>query len=275
MQEIILLTRHISLADIIDILIVALFLYGFLAIIQGRRAYYLLLGLIFFLFFSFFLFLVANILELNTVLLVLSRFGFIFTVIFIIVFQNEIRKIFVYLGQLVGVLSSYGYEKETTVTEVMTAVEDLSKRKIGALIIFEGMMGIRNILEYGVEIDARVNQALLKTIFDTSTPLHDGAVIIQKDRIKYAASILSLSEFTSQMKRYGTRHRAAISATEENDALAIVVSEETGDISLSFNAHLHRYDSMDTLKRVVDEKLGIARPESEMEQDETAPAENR
>ena len=141
MQEIILLTRHITISDVLDILIVALFLYGFLAIIKGRQAYYLLVGLIFFLFFSFFLFLVANILQLNTVLLVLSRFGFVFTVIFIIVFQNEIRRIFVYLGQMVGVLNRYGQEKATTITHVMTAVGDFSRRKIGALIIFEGMMG--------------------------------------------------------------------------------------------------------------------------------------
>ncbi len=272
MQEIILLTRHISLSDVVDILIVGLFIYGFLSIIQGRRAYYLFIGLIFFLFFSFALYLIANILHLNTLLLVLSRFGFLFTVIFIIVFQNEIRKIFVYLGQMVGVLNSYGSEKATTVTEVMIAVEDLSRRKIGALMIFEGMMEIKNILEPGVEIDSRVNQLLLKTIFDTSTPLHDGAVIIQKDRIKNAACILSLSEYTTSLKHYGTRHRAAISATEENDAVAIVVSEETGNISLSYNANLHRYESMKELKREICKKLGVFTHKEE-DTDETAPAE--
>ena len=250
MQEIIILTKHISFTDAIDILIVSLFLYGFLQIIKGRRAYYLLVGLIVFLIISFFLFLISNMFHLNTLKLVLSKFGIIFTFIFVIIFQSEIRQIFIYLGKVGGLIKSYEY-KEETIDEVLTALEDMSKRKIGALILLQRFIEVKNILDYGVEIDAKVNHLLLKAIFITSSPLHDGAVIIHNDRIKYAGVILSLSEQTAQLKRHGTRHRAAISATEDSDVIALVVSEETGEISAAYNGNLIKFKNTEELKEFI------------------------
>lgn len=247
MQEILLLTKHLSATDRLDIAIVALFLYGFLKLIKGRRAYYLLIGLIFFLILSFFLFLISNMFELHTLSLVLSKFGIIFTFIFVIIFQAEIRSIFIYLGRVGGFIRNYEY-KDTSIREILTAMEDMSRRKIGALIILKRLIDIKNIIDHGVELDAKVNHLLLKSIFDTSSPLHDGAVIVHNDRISHAGAILALSEQTAQLKRHGTRHRAAISATEDSDVLALVVSEETGTISMAYNGNLKRFENIRKLE---------------------------
>jgi diadenylate cyclase len=127
----------------------------------------------------------------------------------------------------------------------------LSFRKIGALIVFPRITGLKNIIEYGQEIDAVVSKELLESIFNTKSPLHDGAVLIKNDRITYAGCFLPLSTNPDISSKLGTRHRAAIGITEETDAISLIVSEETGNISIGVNGKLTRNLDSDALKKVL------------------------
>jgi len=264
MQEIILLTRHITWTDSLDIIIVALFMYLFLRLIQGHRAYFLLIGLILFLIMSFLLFLVASVFQLHTVTTVLSKFGLIFIFIFVIIFQGDVRRIFVYLAQAGGLFWKLESSNPAT-EELLSAIQDMSKRKIGALILIQRMMEIKNLLEVGTEVDAQVQASLIKTIFNPGTPLHDGAMVIYKGRIRYAGAIISLSDQVTQLKRHGTRHRAAVSATEDSDVIALVVSEETGDISAAYHGSLFRMNDIEEVRTFMnrDEKESEKRSQSQ------------
>jgi diadenylate cyclase len=219
----------LSWRDAVDILAVALIIYNLLLLIRGTRAVQMLLGL-------FFLGLVyygAILAELPTLQKILEN-------PIIVLFQQEIRRALVSFGRN----PLWGLAKQQKVvasfSEIVLAAATLSARRTGALIVIERLHGLRNYIENGISIDAVVSYDLLINIFQPDTPLHDGAVIIQDDRIAAAACFLPLTPNPELSKEFGTRHRAALGLTEETDAVAVVVSEETGIISVAFDGAMIR-----------------------------------
>ena len=148
---------------------------------------------------------------------------------------------------------------EDTVEELVTAVGNLAAHKIGALIVIERQIGLRNYIEGGIPLDATITYDLLASIFQPTAPLHDGAVIVQGDRIAAAACFLPLSVNPKVSRALGTRHRAALGLTEENDAVAVVVSEETGIISVAINGRIERDFTPETLRLRLGALLGVSR----------------
>jgi len=222
--------------DAVDILAVAIIIYNLLLLIRGTRAVQMLLGL-------FFLVLVyygALLAELPTLQRILENLLIVLPFAIIVLFQQEIRRALVRFGRN----PLWGLAKQQNVvasfSEVVLAATTLSSRRTGALIVIERLHGLRNYVENGIALDAVVSYDLLINIFQPDTPLHDGAVIIQDDRIAAAACFLPLTPNPELSKEFGTRHRAALGLTEETDAVAVVVSEETGTISVAFDGEMIR-----------------------------------
>lgn len=212
--------------DVLDILLVAFVFYQVISIIRGTRSVQMLIGLAVLVGVYF----MARILDLASLLWLLQTFLSSLFLIVIIVFQDDIRRALTQVGQSPFQTSMGLVEKE--LEEIIRTVFYLSKRRIGALIVIEREMGLRDYVESGFLIEARLSKELLISIFMPVSPLHDGGVIISKGRIQTAGSILPLTQNPYIDKRYGTRHRAAIGLSEETDAVILVVSEETQNISL-------------------------------------------
>ncbi|OGI17248.1 MAG: TIGR00159 family protein [Candidatus Melainabacteria bacterium RIFOXYA12_FULL_32_12] len=192
----------------------------------------------------------------------------------IVIFQPELRRLLGYLGQP-GILSknifAFGTESEVknTISELTETVKHLSKSHIGALIVIQNTTGFENYIEVGTKIDAKVSTELLLTIFHPNTPLHDGAVVVSGDRIVAAGVLLPLTEDPTLSWKFGTRHRAAIGMSEVSDAACLVVSEETGDISLAQGGLLTKFISAEDLKIELDFLYGFAEPGSEKAKERT------
>ena len=215
--------------DALDILIVAVITYGLLRLIRGTRAVQMVLGL----FVILLVYTAASLLGLIALSTVLRALIFYFPFAIIVLFSHELRRALAAFGHTPFFALFSGYHAEETLSEIVLAVTSLSARRVGALIVLERREGLKTYIENGSPIDSVVSYELLVTVFAPGTPLHDGAVIISGDRVAAAASFLPLSLKEGLPKRFGTRHRAAIGITEETDALAILVSEERGTISLS------------------------------------------
>lgn len=224
----------IRFIDIVDIILVAVLVYEFLRFIKGTRATPILIGLVIFLAISF----VARWLDLRGVTWIMNSIVTVWVIAFVIVFQPEIRNALARMGKTR--FSKYFLRVETAaiIEEVIEAVKDLSRDKVGALIVFERSIGLKDIIETGTMIEGRVSNSLLKTIFFPESPLHDGACIIRVDQIVAAGCILPLSENPDLGGKFGLRHRAAVGISEISDAITIVVSEETGKISLALSGRL-------------------------------------
>jgi diadenylate cyclase len=178
----------------------------------------------------------------------------------IVLFQADIRRALALVGRAPFVRFFSGTSGvEETVEELVAAVTSLASRRIGALIVIERQIGLRNYIEGGIPLDATITYDLLASIFHPGAPLHDGAVIVQRDRIAAAACFLPLSVNPLVSRELGTRHRAAIGLTEENDAVTIVVSEESGAISLATDGALERMPNAETLQARLDVLLGVSR----------------
>jgi diadenylate cyclase len=253
--------------DILDILIVSFLIYEALKLIRGTRAMQMAIGSL----------LVIGLLYLSQAF-PLPTVGWLIRnllayVVFaaIVLFQSDIRRglshfgrapFFRYLGRSERAAES--------IEEVVTATALLAKDRVGAIIVFEREIGLRNYVESGIPIDAAVSYDLLTTIFQPTTPLHDGAVIISEDRIAAAACFLPLTVTPHLDRDLGTRHRAAIGLSEESDAIAVVVSEERGEVSLARRGRIIRGLSTDALRRQL-ESLIIHRRGT---RDEAEPAES-
>src|SRR5690242_842379 len=235
---------------VIDILLVAILIYELLALIKGTRAAYMLvgvavLGLV--LYFSR----VGELTTLNWLLTALLPYA-VFALI--VIFSAEIRQALARLGR--RLLLSRGPAGEGDVyDDIVLAANLFSQNQTGALIVMEREIGLRTYIESGVPMDARLSYDLLATVFRPSAPLHDGAVIVQKDRIAAAACFLPLSMNPVLSTQMGTRHRAGIGITEETDAIAVIVSEETGAISLAVSGNIERDISAEQLRERLSELL--------------------
>jgi diadenylate cyclase len=233
-----------SWLDLIDILIVAFLIYQLLQFIRGTHAVQMALGALVLVL----LYWLSQFLHLETVNWLLRTFMPYLVFGIIVVFQAEIRKVLAQLGKtpLPGVFGSP--RTEEVIDEVVLAGTTLAAQRTGAIVVIERDMGLRSYIETGIALDAYVTYDLLISIFNPGTPLHDGAVIVQDDRVAAAACFLPLTVNPKLSKELGSRHRAAIGLTEENDSVAIVVSEETGNISVIVDGEIERGLTRDELR---------------------------
>jgi diadenylate cyclase len=231
----------------LDILLVALLIYQVLIMIRGTRAAPMLAGLVV-VAITFYL---ARIGELTTLNWVVSHVLPYLVFALIVVFQAEIRHVLADLGRRLTFLHGSSSESDSY-DDIVLAANLFSQHQTGALIVIEREIGLRTHIESGVPLDARLSYDLLATIFRPSAPLHDGAVIVQKDRVAAAACFLPLSMNPLLSTQLGTRHRAGIGITEETDAIAVVCSEETGAISLAIGGQIERDLTVEQLR----ERLG-------------------
>ncbi len=233
--------------DVLDILIVAFIIYKIIDLIKGTRAVQMLVGLGV----LFVASLLSQKLHLVTLHWILTSFLGSIILVIIVIFQNDIRKALMNMGQTPFFRRVYFFEKESEIEELTLGISSLVERRIGALIILERTTGLRDYIEKGVQLDAKLSGSLLVSIFVKESPIHDGAVIISEGRIAAAACFLPLSQDPTLKKEMGTRHRAAIGLTEESDAVAIVVSEETGDITFAMGGKLSRKMDEKGIKKVL------------------------
>lgn len=242
------------LSSIVDILLVWYVIYKLLMVIRGTKAVQLLKGIIVIVLARA----LSGVLGFNTLSWMIDKvitWGFLGV---IIIFQPELRRALEQLGR--GKLFSRGNvqedeERNRIIESLVKATSYMAKRRIGALMSFERETGLSDYIETGIPLNSAISSELLINIFIPNTPLHDGAVIIQKNQIAAAACYLPLSESPFISKELGTRHRAAIGISEVTDSVTIVVSEETGGISLTKNGELHRDLTIEQFKQLLEKEL--------------------
>jgi diadenylate cyclase len=241
--------------DVLDVLIVAVLIYRVLTLFRGTRAVQIAVGLGVLGSVT----MAARALELTSLGWLLDHFWSFWVVVLIVVFQPELRRALAWVGQgpVLKRLLGDSSERARVVDEVGRAVETLSARRIGALIVLERSTGLRQYAELGVALDALVSADLLASLFLPYSPLHDGAVFIQGGRVVAAGCFLPLSRNPQLGRTLGTRHRAALGITEETDALAVVASEETGRLSLAVAGRIETAPDADALRQRLEELMGV------------------
>ena len=244
------LYRIVTLRSLIDFAVVFLLVYVLLRLVRGTRAAPMAAGMV-----SLgLLYWIAATQDLPTLEFVLRGAVFYVGVAVIVLFQSEIRQALIYFGNRIQSpikRRQQGQLGETIYDEIVLAAASLASTKTGALMVLERGVGLRNFIDAGVQLDARLGYDILVTIFNTNTPLHDGAAIIQNERIAAAACFLPLTQNPRLSKDTGTRHRAAIGITEDTDAVAVVVSEETGIISFVEGGAIKRNLDTTLLRRLL------------------------
>ena len=254
---------------VLDIAVVAFIIYQALLLIRGTRAVQMALGLT--LVAAFFYF--SSWSQLATLSWLLQGILTILPIAVIVIFQSEIRRALAHFGKT-SILSGFSsVNRSEFYEEIVLAATTLAGRRTGALIVIERDIGLKSYIESGIALDSLVSYDILVTVFDPSVPLHDGAVIIQSGRIAAAACFLPLTVNPRLSKGLGTRHRAAIGVTEETDAVALVVSEETGSISFATDGQLERFLDADGLRRRLHETFE-RKTRREMPEAATFPAES-
>ncbi|MDQ7083217.1 MAG: diadenylate cyclase CdaA [Aquificota bacterium] len=241
-----------SFRDLIDILTVAVFIYGIIYFLVVSKGFQLLKGIVF----VGVAWLTAEIIQLRTLSWIFEKFWTVGLFSIVVIFQPEIRRAIARIGERTRVIKFSSVE-ERTVERVVRACRFMSDRQIGALIVIERNQNVEDVVEGCVYLDAAVSVELLITLFYPMTPLHDGAVVIRGERIAFASCVLPLSRSADLPKKYGTRHRAALGISEETDAVAVVVSEETGEISLAVGGRLERNLDPEILKDRLIDLLGL------------------
>ena len=237
----------------IDILVLAVIIYEILLLIRGTRTVNILLAIT--VLALCYLITGPGLIQLTAVHSVLGSLLFYIPLVVIVLFQNQIRQALANLGRNpFRELVTKGFE-ERTIQEVSLAAVSLGSKRIGALIVIERGMGLRTFYETGIELDARISYDLLMNVFTRRSPLHDGAVIIADGRVKAASCYLPLTTDPNLSRTYGTRHRAAIGITEESDALAVVVSEERGVVSLARDGKISGPLDAQGLKKILTDEL--------------------
>lgn len=242
--------------SVVDILLVIYLIYKTFKLAKGKRTLQILKG-IFLLIILNILSSVLNLYIINTILTSLTTYGIIALVV---IFQPEIRRVLqdLSMSKMAKAFGLYTQKINNTkedIYKIVIAAENFSKNKIGALIVMESEISLKDIIDTGVQIDSVVSVPLLQNIFIPNTPLHDGAVVIADNKIRSASSILPLSDKKNLPKSFGTRHRAALGLSEETDALIVVVSEETGKISLAKEGELIVNLTPEALKKIMIDSL--------------------
>lgn len=237
------LKEHRWVLDILDISLMSLVLYRLLLIVKGTKAAQMLTGLGILLLAS----LASRYLELFTIDWLVQSFWAQIVIAIIVLFQPEIRRALAHMGEA-QFLNFASAEELKSLEEIVRASISLANRKIGALIVIERDTSLKDFVEIGTSLDARVSKELLLSIFHPSSPIHDGAVIIKGNRIAAAGCFLPITLSSDLSKSLGTRHRAGIGLTEETDAVAVIISEETGMISFALGGKMEERIDMGTLR---------------------------
>ncbi len=247
------LTHRLGFVDIIDILIVAIILYELLLLTRHTRGSALLKGLLMLLLIAL-LSSMLGFVSLNWLLQAILQNG---AIVLVILFQPELRKALERMGRsnllIHGKRKNADEDQETIIAEITQTVQDLSRRRVGALIVFEQKTGLQDVIETGTKLDATISAPLLENIFEPNTPLHDGAVVIRDEQIMAAACILPLAEASGVSRELGTRHRAGVGISENTDAIVLIVSEETGIVSMAKDGQLTRPLTQEMLADVLNE----------------------
>jgi len=233
----------------VEILLIAAVIYVLLLTLRGTRGAGMLRGLALLMAFAVVLSGVRY-LGLMRITWLLERLFAVSAIALVVIFQPELRRMLVRLGQTRW-LGFLGKPRSVALGEVISAVASMSKRKIGALIAIEREVGLRQVIEGGTRLNAEVSSEILGSVFFPNTPLHDGGVVIRTNRVAAAGCLFPLSENPKLQKELGTRHRAAVGLTEETDAVTVVVSEETGKVSVAVKGDLMYDLSVDELKNVL------------------------
>lgn len=253
MDWLISLWRHF-LVHFIDIGLVAYLIYRLLLLIKGTRAVQVLFGIIVL---AVGTALVKDLLQLPTMSWLLRQFWLVSVIVFAVVFQPEIRSVLAHLGShRAG--RFFTREQPAFINEMAMAVQEASRRKMGMLLVLEGETGLRNFIETGTILNAEITRELLLSLFQPPAILHDGAVIVRGSHIVAAGCVLPLSTDPNLSKILGTRHRAAVGVTEISDALAVVVSEETGAMSVARDGKLYHDLESERLERDLARFYGVA-----------------
>ncbi len=252
---------EIGTKDIIDILLVALMLYYVYRLMKESRSLNVFIGILIFIFIWLF---VSQILEMRLLGSIMNKLVSVGVIGLIILFQEEIRRFLYELGahqrfqafsRLFTNSDKQGEEDKETIVPIVLSCMSMAKAHVGALIVIERGMPLNDIVETGDVIDAKVNQRLIENIFFKNSPLHDGAMIISKKRIKAAGCILPVSHDLSIPKELGLRHRAAAGVTQNTDAIAVVVSEETGRISVAMKGEFRLRLSAEELESLLAKEM--------------------
>ncbi len=267
----------VQITDVIEIIIIAFFIYHLLVWVQHTRTWMLFRGLLVVVMF----FVVAALFQMSTILWLGQKLLNVALIMVIVVFQPELRKALENLGsrKLFNFLKNFGigrtitkrYE-DRTMNDMVMACFEMGAVKTGALIVIENQMQLDDVERTGIPLDAILTRQLLINIFEKNTPLHDGAIVVRGDRVVAATCYLPLSENMNLSKSLGTRHRAALGISEICDALTIVVSEETGRVSIAYNGQLQENVTDDQLKEAlvrlqnIEEEDGISQTKEEVNQ---------
>ncbi|UCD36540.1 MAG: diadenylate cyclase CdaA [Nitrospiraceae bacterium] len=241
--------------DILDILIVTVIIYRVLLIIKGTKAVQMLIGIG--LLFAALIF--SKYVGLYTIDWIIQSLWAQIVLALIILFQPEIRKALAQMGEARFLPSFASAEELRSLEEIIRAAVALANRKIGALIVLEKETNLKDFIEMGTQLDAKVTRELLLSIFHPSSPIHDGAIIIRGNRVVAAGCFLPLALSTDISKAFGTRHRAGIGLTEETDAVVIIVSEETGNITTAVGSRIEKNVDMGSLRDFLTEHFFSAK----------------
>ena len=245
----------VTLIDLIDIILVTWVFYKVYQYFKDTRAGQMLIGLVILLISSF----IFNSIGLSAMSWLVNQFQTVWVVAFVILFQPEIRRLLIYVGQTRFFQSIFKMGTSRSLEAIVNASLQLSKKKWGGLIVIQRETGLRSYKDASVELKAEVSTPLLLSIFNPESPLHDGAVILQNTLIEAAGCILPLTESQMILPEMGTRHRAALGITEESDAIVVIISEERGTISTAENGRFTNLDIDEMkLRRYLNERLFIS-----------------
>ncbi len=239
----------VTLWDIIDILLVFWIFWKIFKFFRGSRAAQMLIGLVVIFLLSF----IARTLNLQTVSWIMGHLQTAWVIAFVIIFQPELRRILIYIGQSQLIRTIFNEPKSKTIEAVIEATQELIRRKWGGLLVLGREVRMKSFKENATTINAEVSASLIVSIFNPGSPLHDGAMIIQNDVIEAAGCILPLSENPDIEPLLGTRHRAALGISEESDAVVVVVSEETQRIAVAYEGIFYRNVDEDTLRSLLNQ----------------------
>ena len=250
---------HPDWRNVLDILLVSVVIYQVLKLFLHTRANSVVKGVAIVLVFTW----LTDVLQLNTIHFLFQQVLNTGVILLIVLFQPELRRGLEqigrtsYWGRLTATGTKQQLASEHVIDELVSAIADLSRKRIGALLVVERRTGLRDIIESGTYLDAEISAELVENIFEPNTPLHDGAVVIKDGRIVAAACILQLTQDTTLSRELGTRHRAAIGISETTDAVALIVSEETGIVSTARDGKLSRHLDKKALKVLLTELFEV------------------
>ena len=264
---------HITIIDVIDILIVAYLLYKLYQLIKGTAAIKIFFGIAI----VYLVWLLVKALKMELVESIMGQVIGVGVIALIVVFQQEVRQFLLILGDKyfkrgailgkVKLLNDYSHE---SVDNIVKASEEMSETKTGALIVITRETSLQTIIQTGEKINADINTQLIKAIFYKNAPLHDGAMIIEKNRIVAAKCILPVSQNPNLPNEYGLRHRSGLGMSENSDALVIIVSEQSGGISIAQNGQIHKTSGSESLRKAI---LAYLRKKSENKKEHKAEQE--